>query len=194
MKNLTRSEFLALSICMVLLMNGCTSAATPASVEPLQTDVSSQPANTPEADIPLPTDVNHTVAEVEKLAGFDVKEPTYLPKGVSFDFATYQESPNPSVTLHFKIVHETYGDMGAFFQIVQEPQAEASPNPAACGDSSNECEIVQIGDLPVEYRLTTPTESLMWNLDDFSFHLLRTAGEPNKIYKDELLKVVSSMK
>jgi hypothetical protein len=194
MKKLTRSEFLALSLCMLLFMNGCTSAATPASVEPVQTDVPSQPANTPEADMPLPTDGNHTVSEVEKLAGFDVKEPTYLPKGVSFDYGTYQESPHPNVILHFKIVHETYGDMGAFFQIVQEPQAEASPNPAACADSGNDCEIVHIGDLAVEYRLTTPTESLRWNADDFSFQLLRTAGEPNKIYKDELLKVAGSMK
>jgi hypothetical protein len=46
----------------------------------------------------------------------------------------------------------------------------------------------------VKYRLTAPTESLMWNVDGFSFHLIRTSGEPNIIYKDELLKVVESMK
>jgi hypothetical protein len=30
--------------------------------------------------------------------------------------------------------------------------------------------------------------------DGFAFRILRTAGEPNKIYKDELLKVIGSMK
>lgn len=194
MKKLTFPEFLALSISMLLLMNGCMPASTPASIEPLQTAIASQPVNAPEADMPLPTAVPYTVAEVEELAGFDVKEPTYLPTGVSFEYATYQESPYPNATLHFKIVHETFGDMGAFFQIVQEPQAEASPNPAACGVSGKDCEILQVGDTLVQYRLTTPTESLMWAVDGFSFQLLRTAGEPNKIYKDELLKVAGSMK
>jgi hypothetical protein len=193
-KKLTVSEFLVLSISMVLFMNGCVPASTPVSVEPRQTDISSQSTNTLEVNTLLPTDVPHTMAEVEELAGFDVKEPTYLPTGVSFDYATYQKSPHPSVTLHFKLVHETYGDMGAFFQIVQEPQAETSPNPAVCGVSGKDCEIVQIGDMAVKYRLSAPTESLMWDADGFSFQLLRTAGEPNKIYKDELLKVVGSMK
>jgi len=168
-------------------MNGCTPASTSVSAEPL-------PANTLEANMPLPTDVPLTIAEAEELAGFDVKEPTYLPAGVSLDYATYQKSPYPNVTLHFKIIHETYGDMGAFFQIVQEPQAEAMPNPTACGVSGNDCEILQIGEMVVKYRLTTPTESLIWDVDGFSFQLLRTAGEPNKIYKDELRKVVGSMK
>lgn len=118
---------------------------------------------------------------------------TYLPTGASFDYATYQESPSPHVTLHFKFIHETHGDMGAFFQIVQEPQASTLQNPAACGVSGNECEILQIGDIVVNYRLTNPTESLLWDINGFSFQLLRTAGEPNKIYKDELLKIVESM-
>ena len=83
--------------------------------------------------------------------------------------------------------------MGAFFQITQMPQAEALPNPDACGATGNDCEILQIGDVLVKYRLSTPTESLMWDSDGLSFQLLRTAGEPNKIYKDELLKVVGSM-
>jgi hypothetical protein len=45
--------------------------------------------------MPLATDGQYTIAEVEGLAGFDVKEPTYLPEGVSFDHATYQTSPSP---------------------------------------------------------------------------------------------------
>lgn len=193
MKKLTYLEFLALSISIAFLMNACAPASIPASVEPLQTDIPSQPINTDEANMPLSTATPNTIAEVEESAGFDVKEPTYLPTGVSFDHATYQELPSPNVTLHFKLVHETYGDMGAFFQIVQTPQAAASPNPTACGASGNDCEILKIGDMVVQYRLTAPTESLTWDADGFSFQLLRTAGEPNKIYKDELLKVVESM-
>lgn len=97
------------------------------------------------------------------------------------------------MTLHFKLIHETYGDMGAFFQIVQEPQTEALQDPTACGVSGNDCELLQMGEKVVQYRLIGPTEVLMWEADGFSFHLLRTAGEPNKIYKDDLLKVAGSM-
>ena len=175
---------------LVLMMSGCASAP----VEPVQTNPSSEPTSPPEESKPLPPNVPYTIAEAEELSGFDIKEPTYLPTGVSFDFATYQKSPHPNVTLHFKMVHETYGDMGAFFQIVQEPQAEALPNPTACGATGNDCEIIQISDVAVKYHLSVPTESLLWDTDGFSFRLLRTAGEPDKIYKDELLKVVGSMK
>ena len=193
MKTSIHSIFLVFNMLVILLISSCAPASTPASTEPPQSNTSSQPATPPDVSVPLPTDVHYTVAEVEELAGFDVKEPAYLPKGVSFEFAAYQKAPHPNVTLHFKIVHETYGDLGAFFQIVQEPQAEALPNPAACGATGNGCEALQVGDLAVKYYLTTPTESLMWDADGFSFQLLRTAGEPNKIYKDELLKVVRSM-
>ncbi len=184
MKKIICSTFLLLCMSMGLLTSGCTSAATPSSV----------PANTLEADMPFPTDIPYTIAEVEKLAGFDVKEPAYLPTGVSFDFASYQKTPSPAVSLYFKIVHATYGDMGTFFQIVQEPQAQTDSNTAACDMTVDGCEIIQIGTIAVEYRLSTPTESLAWSADGFSFRLLRTAGEPNKIYKDELLKVAGSMK
>lgn len=192
MKKPTLLNILALGISMALLFSGCTSPSTPASIEPAQTSIPPQSADEP--DTSLSSDAHYTIAEVEKLAGFDVQEPTYLPEGVSFDYATYQKSPYRNVTLHFKLVHKTYGDMGVFFQIVQEPQAEAMPNPNACGASGNDCESIQIGDMTVKYRLSAPTESLMWDIDGFSFQLLRTAGEPNKTYKDELLKVVGSIK
>jgi uncharacterized protein DUF4367 len=186
-------EFLAFTMLIALLLSSCTSASTtmPAELPPA---IASAPPITPaEANAPLPTDVPYTIAQVEELAGFDVREPAYLPEGVSFDFATFETSPHPNVILHFKFVHETYGDMGAFFQIVQEPQSETLPNPAACKAAANDCETLQVGDVSVNYFLTSPTESLMWDADGFSFQLLRTAGEPNKIYKDELLKVVGSM-
>jgi hypothetical protein len=195
MKPSIHPALLAFSISMALLINGCAPASTPSSVEPLQTKPSPQPANTLEADAPIPTDVPHTIAEIEELAGFDVREPAYFPTGVSFDFASYQKTPSPNVVLHFKLVHETYGDMGAFFQIMQEPQIEAPPDTISCGEIPEGCEVLQIGAIPVVYHLNPAgTEGLDWYTAGFLFRLLRTAGEPNKIYKDELIKVVGSMK
>jgi hypothetical protein len=195
MKNSIHPALLVFSISIALLINGCAPASTPSSVEPLQIKPSPQPANTLEADMPIPTDVPHTISEIEELAGFDVKEPAYFPAGVSFDFASYQKTPSPNVVLHFKLIHETYGDMGAFFQIMQEPQAEAPPDTVSCGEILEGCEVLQIGSIPVVYHLNPAgTEGLDWYADGFSFRLLRTAGEPNKIYKDELIKVVGSMK
>jgi hypothetical protein len=181
-------NLLAFTTLTILLSNGCMPITPATPIVPSQTDTP-QPTTAPELDTPLPTDTPYTIAEVEKLAGFDVKEPTYLPNEVSFAFATYQKLPDPTVTLYFN-----YGDRGVFFQIVQELQKGALPNSDACGANGNECEALQVGNATVNYRLTTPTESLTWNVDGFSFYLLRTAGEPNKIYKDELLKVVESMK
>ena len=171
------------SLSVAWLLSGCALA----SVAPTSTA-------TRDPNAPFQTAARHTIEEIEQLAGFDVKVPSYLPQGVSLDFATYEAAPHSSVTLHFKLVHETFGDMGPFFQIVQMPQAGAVPNPNACGASGNDCETLQAGDLSVEYRLTAPTESLLWDTDGFSFVLTRTAGEPEKIYKDDLLKVVGSMR
>ena len=193
MKKSIQSEILVCTLTVVLFMSGCASYSTPAPIETPPDNVASQSVNTLQPNIPLPTPLPLTLAEIEEVAGFDVKEPSYLPTGVAFDFVTYQAPPYPNVILHYKIVHETYGDMGTFFHIVQQPQTETLPNPTACGASGNECEIIQIDNLTVNYRLTTPTELLMWVADGFSFQLLRTAGEPNKIYKDELLKVAVSM-
>jgi hypothetical protein len=137
----------------------------------------------------------HTIQEVEQLAGLDILEPAYLPRGVSFDFATYQDSPLHLATLHFKIVHEVYGDMGSFFQIAQELQSSAPPDTTSCGEVTVGCEILSIGDKQVVYRLNAGgTEGLNWYADGSVFRLLRTAGEPNKTYKDELVNVVASMK
>ena len=172
----------------ILLLNGCASATPPDSISATQPNVP-QNTTTLESSKPFPTNTPYTIAEIEKLAGFDVSEPTYLPDQVTFDFATYQKPPSPNVTLYFK-----YSDRGTFFQIVQEPQEGALQNPNACGANGIDCESIQVGNLAVKYRLTPPTETLMWNADGFSFQLLRTAGEPNKIYKDELLKIVTSMK
>jgi hypothetical protein len=136
------------------------------------TPVSSEivPTATPEAVSPTPADLpvdpageegRYTLAQVRELAGFDVREPTYLPAGVSFEYAAHQ----------------------------------ASPDVLACPVSVENCEVLQIGDTDVVYQLTAGgTEGMDWFADGVTYRLLRTAGEPGKIYKDELAKVVESMK
>lgn len=158
---------------ILLLVCSC----TPVAVKPT--------TNTLEANLPLPTSAPYTISEVESLAGLDVQEPTYLPENVFFDYATYE---NQSVTLYFN-----FGERGRFFQITQTLQEDAIPNPTACGVSGDECETIKVGDIDVNYRLTAPTETLTWESNDFSFQLFRMAGEPDKIYKDELIKIIASM-
>lgn len=172
-------NFMVFVVLASLLLNGCVPAAQ--ATLPVTTS-ETQPG------LPIATNIPGRIAEVETLAGFDVKEPAYLPAEASFNFAAYQSPPYPNVTLHFN-----YGEMGSFFQIVQEPLDGALPDPNACGLNGDECETLQAGGFTVKYRLTEPTETLMWEADGFAFRLLRMSGEPGKIYKDELLKVVESM-
>lgn len=179
MKKSTRTLFFIFSTTILLLMSGCA------------------PASTAEASVP-PQEGNannlQTVADAEKLSGFDVKEPSYLPMGVSLDTVSYQSAPNPYVILQFKIIHETYGDMGNFFQIMQEAQQETPADVLSCGENAEGCEVLQINNASVVYHQNPGgTEGLDWYTDGFVFRLLRTAGEPNKVYKDELIKVVESM-
>lgn len=164
------------SIWIVILLSSCASA-------------SATQASTPQES------TNPQIADVEKQAGFDVKEPTYLPQGVTFDTAAYESDPNPYVILQFKIKHEEYGDMGNFFQIMQEAQSEAPADVLACGTNTEGCEVIEINNVSVVYHQNPAgPEGLDWYQDGFVFRLLRTAGEPNKIYKDELIKVVESLR
>lgn len=161
----------------------------------VETNTQSQPnASTPVIAELAPVRFS-TIPEVEDLAGFKVQQPTYLPEGVSFDSATYQKTPNLSVTLYFKIVHPQYGDRGVFFQIMQEPQSQAPPDMTSCSQPGDGvCEILQIGAIPVVYhRYSAGTEGIDWHQSGLSYRLLRTAGEPGKVYKDELVKVVGSV-
>lgn len=156
--------------------------------------VSCGPAATAQVSTPPQETIITSITDAEKLAGFDVKEPTYLPEGVSLASASYQSTPNPIVVLQFKINHETYGEMGNFFQIVQELQSEPPADVLSCGENPDGCEVLQINNVPVVYHQNpTGPEGMDWYADGFVFRLLRTAGEPNKVYKDELIKVVESM-
>ena len=140
----------------------------------------------------LDPDCLHTIADVEKLTGFDVPFPTYLPQDVAFYFATYQKTPSQIVTLNF--LHQQHADMGSFFRIVQ--QTEDPLFSSSCdASSSNKCETLQIGDKSIVYVLTEDgrTEQLAWQANGFFFSLFRNAGEPGKIYKDELLKIINSL-
>jgi hypothetical protein len=166
------------------LVVGCAPASTPETTQELEVIIDNGP---------------YTLAEVEEMSDLDVSEPSYLPAGVSFDFATYQQTSVPVVISQFKLVHEQYGDMGQFFQIGQKAQKGIPASAVSCGDNTEGCEVIQVGSLQVVYHLYSTetagvsTEGLDWYKDGFSYRLLRTSGEPNKIYKDELIKVMQSM-
>ena len=195
MKRISRSAILVFTILIISLTSACASNLTPVISEPPETNdaLPTQVVERNASPEPL-TDQPLRLTEIEKRLGFDVQEPAYLPEGVYFDAATYQEAPHSSVTLQFNLVHEQYGDVGRFFLITQQDGALSNP-------CDSDCEALQIGDIQVKYRLNksadnpgADTEMLTWESAGFSFQLLRTAGEPNKTYKDELLKVVGSMK
>jgi hypothetical protein len=184
MRKTTLFVVLAFASFVLFSIIGCAPAATPVASPTPEIILENKPL---------------TLAEVEKMSGLDVSEPAYLPSGVSFDFATYQATPSPSVMSQFKLVHEQYGDMGRFFQIIQESQETAPPNALSCGENTEGCNVIQVNGMPIVYRLHTTetegvtTEGLDWYKDGFSYRLLRTAGEPNKTYQAELIKVVASM-
>ncbi len=194
MKKTVHTTLLILAIWLAMIDSACTSAPTQASEVPIQANTVSQPVKLPEATQPPSTDGLLSVEDVEKLAGFDVIEPVYLPSGVSYQTAVFQNSPSPIVILQYKLVHEQFGEMGAFFQITQEKITQAPADMISCGEQTDGCEILKIGELSVVYRLNPAgPEGLDWFSDGVAFRLLRTAGEPNKVYKDELMKVVDSM-
>jgi hypothetical protein len=184
MQKTIRLLWLLVSLSLVVWINACAPVSTPVPSDP--PGQSAEPGSL-------------SVAEVEELAGFNVLEPGYLPTGVSLEFASFEEIPSPAAVLHFSFVHEQYGNMGALFQIRQEPQTEAPPAALSCGETTEGCEVLQAVDAPVVYRLYesgegTSTESLEWYASGVFFRLHRMAGEPDKVYKEELLKVVESMK
>ncbi|HEX2996598.1 MAG TPA: DUF4367 domain-containing protein [Anaerolineales bacterium] len=195
---------LALLAILVVSLLSCKAQATPeltATPVPTATQLASTPETVADESSPEPIirDIPLTIVEVEELAGFDVREPTYLPKGVSFEYATYEQPGFPGVNLQYKFTHEQYGDMGHFFLISQQQKSEAPPDAVSCGESTEGCEIIQIGDMTVvynEYKQPeghAATEGFAWYTDGVFFRLHRMAGEPNKVYKEELLKVVKSM-
>jgi hypothetical protein len=138
----------------------------------------------------LDPDCLHSISDAEKMADFDIQEPTYLPNDVSFYFATYQTSTSPAVTLNF--LHEEHRDMGRFFQIVQTQDSTFFVT--SCDSSSSDvCEMLQVGNTPVVYQFSGASEQLSWQSNGFFFSLFRNAGEPGKVYKDDLLRIVESM-
>jgi hypothetical protein len=191
-KKAIQPVFLVCSAAIVLWICGCAPVPTPLASTPAQ---AAPPASeqVPDTDPPL-------IAEVEKQAGFEVQAPGYLPAGVSLESAAFESETSAGVVLRFKLVHEQYGDMGPFFQIRQEPLTEPPPAVPSCGDGAQGCEILQADARQFVYYLYpspsgdgADTESFEWYADGFFFMLHRMAGEPGKIYKDELLKVASSM-
>jgi hypothetical protein len=82
--------------------------------------------------------------------------------------------------------------MGRFFQIVQTQDSTFFVN--SCDPSSSDiCEMLQVGNTPVVYQFSGASERLSWQSNGFFFSLFRSAGEPGKVYKDDLLRIVESM-
>ena len=133
-----------------------------------------------------------SVADVEKLTGIDIKEPSYLPENVVFYYATYEEETDSSIILHY--YHDQHPDMGDFFRISQDSE----PFPfsiTTCDDTSAEaCEVLQSGTVPVVYQYYNPTEQLDWMMDGVYYSLFRNAGEPGKVYREDLMSIINSMK
>jgi hypothetical protein len=129
-----------------------------------------------------------SVADASRAAGFEVQSPASLPADTAFYYAALDES---GVVLHF--YNLKHAAMGSFFRISQSPAASPAFL-ADCGDlASPACEELQAGSTPVVYQYFNPTEQLDWSAGGMYFSLFRNAGEPGKIYKDDLLKVVASM-
>ena len=95
MKKTIHTTLLILAIWLAMIDSACTSAPTQASEVPIQANTVSQPVKLPEATQPPSTEGLLSVEDVEKLAGFDVIEPAYLPSGVSYQTAVFQNSPKP---------------------------------------------------------------------------------------------------
>ena len=132
-----------------------------------------------------------SIQDAETLSGIDVKEPAYLPADAAFYYAAYDPVAFPGVTLYY--LHQQHPDMGSFFHISQ--YVEAPPFfMTSCGDlPGTSCEMVNAGSIQVVYQYLNPAEQLDWSDGGYFFSLFRNAGEPGKIYKDDLLKVAESM-
>jgi len=117
MKKTIQTTLLILAIWLALIVSACTSEQTSVSEMPIQANTVSESAELPEATLLPSTEGILSVVDVEKLAGFDVKEPAYLPSGVSYQTAVFQNSPSPLVILQYKLVHEQFGEMGSFFHL-----------------------------------------------------------------------------
>jgi hypothetical protein len=134
----------------------------------------------------------HSAAEAEKLAGFKVKMPDYFPENVAFYYATYEKAPANVVTLFF--YHKEHANMGSFFQINQGKDAPVFFVKSCAEVTENACEALKLGTTPLIYQRFERTEQLDWSVDGYYYSLLRNAGSPGMVYKDEMLKVAGSLK
>ena len=84
--------------------------------------------------------------------------------------------------------------MGRFFQLTQFTKAPPYFLSSCAAVGSHPCETLQVGETPLVYVNSGSSEQLDWQKDGMYFSLFRSAGEPGKSYKDELLKVVESIR
>lgn len=90
-------------------------------------------------------------------------------------------------------LHDEHPDMGRFFQII-EAKGKSPFFTESCEGLDNPCETIRVGSTAVVYQTLGTNEQLDWESNGIFFSLFRSAGEPGKLYKDDLLKVVEGLK
>lgn len=170
-------------------------------VQPWQ--LTPQPTLAPGTVAPDPASILEaklSVNEIEEQSGFVVKEPTWVPKHLTLVGATYD--PQRSLIRIFYRLEESNG-------LVLKEEFYSSPDSCALcnavGASAN-VETIQIGDATGEYvqgvwKLTENgpvwendpyLQTLRWQADGIA-NELQYMGPPERLTKEELVKIASSL-
>lgn len=143
-----------------------------------------------------------TVIEAGKEAGFAVLMPTFMPKILAFEGASY-EPDHHSVRIFYSYNSTTNG------LVIREEQFQTSDECELCGvvGASAEIEIIQIGSVTGEYvegvwiltdngpvwESNPYLQTIRWQKDGIAFELLYM-GPPEDVTKSDLVAIAESMK
>jgi len=146
-------------------------------------------------------DANLTVEEAERLAGYNVLEPAWLPESLTFTGATFDAESNTA-----RVFYSLFESNGLVIR--QQPLADAEEC-ELCTEvgASAKIENVQIGETTGEYvagvwKLTsegavwesTPyLKRLRWQTGNMTFELM-SMTQPDRLTKKELIKIAQSLK
>jgi len=143
-----------------------------------------------------------TVIEAGKEAGFAVLMPTFLPKILAFEGASY-EPDHHIVRIFYSYENTTNG------LVIREEQFQTSDDCELCGvvGASADIEIIQIGSITGEYvegvwKLTDNgpvwesdpyLKTVRWQKDGIAFELVYM-GPPEDLTRPDLVAIAESMK
>jgi hypothetical protein len=157
----------------------------------------------PETVTPDPGYVfDKTVIEAGKEAGFAVLMPTFLPKTLAFEGASYEPD------LHIVRIFYSY-DSTTNGLVIREEHFQTSDDCELCGvvGAGADIKIIQIGGITGEYvegvwKLTDNgpvwesdpyLKTIRWQKNDIAFELLYI-GSPEDVTKSDLVAIAESMK